>query len=647
MVPDLTNRSCRNCRQGEHTGWNAVDFPQYRQVCCFVALNISDKVTAETDNKDAEYFVLRIQKPYNNENLFKTSESYLMENIENDVYLINCEQFDFDDKLTCTSLQGLLNRAGPVLFLDYGYYDKLSDRTTNEEFINDELWFGKYRAMVGRQDARNLAEYKERFHLEPQEISDFRQLIREYKSQFRGFVVWDDKLPETISTAMMLSGLEELIILSSRQVSIAEEVGLPIVEDLRGRWKNRLEVYSWALDNLFKRCKPGYIACLEPGWQHPEFFDYVVQNNIFTYSLAADNSNPVFRFGQKLLLLLFAGPRRIRNFLFSTRLNRVIKAAACGLMDLVSPETRLATRIQKRVEGNPVPTIFGWHTCRDNELSFMLHLSANNMRLVPSHMAGNFSFHSQLPGPKSFKQIEASPVQYDPGKVYLTFTLSDGDQLMMMNTGELGNWYQPERGLVPFNWEVQPLLVELAPALLTKYFKTATEYDCLVAGPSGAGYIIQPLMDNLAEYTQETSRVCRQADINVVTSYDCAPPKTVLNTMMKHAAGIKGYLGGYVFFGDEVQTKNSEGVTFVSSVWPPIDGVAPDADEVVKRVSELVEVTEPPGFISVHLFAYRTSVSDIYHFVQSLDPERVSVVRGDQFLQLACQYLEEKGNKND
>jgi len=646
-VPDLTNRSCRNCRQGEHTGWNAVDFPQYRQVCCFVALNISDKVTAETDNKDAEYFVLRIQKPYNNENLFKTSESYLMENIENDVYLINCEQFDFDDKLTCTSLQGLLNRAGPVLFLDYGYYDKLSDRTTNEEFINDELWFGKYRAMVGRQDARNLAEYKERFHLEPQEISDFRQLIREYKSQFRGFVVWDDKLPETISTAMMLSGLEELIILSSRQVSIAEEVGLPIVEDLRGRWENRLEVYRWALDNLFKRCKPGYIACLEPGWQHPEFFDYVVQNNIFTYSLAADNSNPVFRFGQKLLLLLFAGPRRIRNFLFSTRLNRVIKAAACGLMDLVSPETRLATRIQKRVEGNPVPTIFGWHTCRDNELSFMLHLSANNMRLVPSHMAGNFSFHSQLPGPKSFKQIEASPVQYDPGKVYLTFTLSDGDQLMMMNTGELGNWYQPERGLVPFNWEVQPLLVELAPALLTKYFKTATEYDCLVAGPSGAGYIIQPLMDNLAEYTQETSRVCRQADINVVTSYDCAPPKTVLNTMMKHAAGIKGYLGGYVFFGDEVQTKNSEGVTFVSSVWPPIDGVAPDADEVVKRVSELVEVTEPPGFISVHLFAYRTSVSDIYHFVQSLDPERVSVVRGDQFLQLACQYLEEKGNKND
>ena len=646
-MPDLTNRSCRNCRQGEHTGWNAVDFPQYRQVCCFVALNISDKVTAETDNKDAEYFVLRIQKPYNNENLFKTSESYLMENIKNDVYLINCEQFDFDDKLTCTSLQGLLNRAGPVLFLDYGYYDKLSDRTTNEEFINDELWFGKYRAMVGRQDARNLAEYKERFHLEPQEISDFRQLIREYKSQFRGFVVWDDKLPETISTAMMLSGLEELIILSSRQVSIAEEVGLPIVEDLRGRWKNRLEVYSWALDNLFKRCKPGYIACLEPGWQHPEFFDYVVQNNIFTYSLAADNSNPVFRFGQKLLLLLFAGPRRIRNFLFSTRLNRVIKAAACGLMDLVSPETRLATRIQKRVEGNPVPTIFGWHTCRDNELSFMLHLSANNMRLVPSHMAGNFSFHSQLPGPKSFKQIEASPVQYDPGKVYLTFTLSDGDQLMMMNTGELGNWYQPERGLVPFNWEVQPLLVELAPALLTKYFKTATEYDCLVAGPSGAGYIIQPLMDNLAEYTQETSRVCRQADINVVTSYDCAPPKTVLNTMMKHAAGIKGYLGGYVFFGDEVQTKNSEGVTFVSSVWPPIDGVAPDADEVVKRVSELVEVTEPPGFISVHLFAYRTSVSDIYHFVQSLDPERVSVVRGDQFLQLACQYLEEKGNKND
>lgn len=323
---------------------------------------------------------------------------------KNFVHLINCEKIEFDDKLTCASLQGLLNRAGPVLFLDYGNYDKLSDRTTNEEFINDELWFGKYRSMIGRQDARNLTYYKSRYQLEIDEISDFRHLFQEYKSRFKGFVVWDDTLPETISVALMLSGLEELIIISPQQVSVATEIGLPIVEDLRNRWDNRLDVYRWAWENLFDRCKPGYIACLEPGWQHPEFFDYAIQNNIFTYSLATDYPSAFFQFGQKMLLLLFAGPRGIRNFLFSTRLNKLLRVVGRGLMDLASPETRLATQIQKKVVGNPIGTIFGWHTRWDNELSFMLHLSANNLRLVPSHMAGNFSFHSQLPGPEAFQQ---------------------------------------------------------------------------------------------------------------------------------------------------------------------------------------------------------------------------------------------------
>ncbi len=316
-------------------------------------------------------------------------------------------------------------------------------------------------------------------------------------------------------------------------------------------------------------------------------------------------------------------------------------------MQWTSPETRLASRIHRKLAEHPSSTLFGWHTQRDNELSFMLHLSANGMRLVPSHLASNFSFHSRMPGPQEFRQQPAEPVEYDPERIYLTYTLSDGDQLMMMNTAELGNWYQPERGKVPFNWEVQPLLVELAPALLEKYYATATEQDCLVAGPSGAGYTIQPLMDNLAAYTLETMSICQQADIQVITSYDAAPPAPVLRTMLKHAYGILGYLGGYVYFGDQVQIKNQQDIVFITSLWPPLEGINASAGEVLSGIKSIIEQTEPPAFISVHLFAYRTTITDVHEFVQTLDPDRVRVVRADQFLQLALEHLKQKEANHD
>jgi len=85
----------------------------------------------------------------------------------------------------------------------------------------------------------------------------------------------------------------------------------------------------------------------------------------------------------------------------------------------------------------------------------------------------------------------------DPQGNYLTFTLSDGDQWMMMHSGELGNWYSSQRGRIAFNWVTQPLLAELASALMEKYNTTATENDCLIAGPSGAGYIVPPLAPHL------------------------------------------------------------------------------------------------------------------------------------------------------
>ena len=52
-----------------------------------------------------------------------------------------------------------MNRSGPLLFLDIGIYDDPAARRTNEIFMEDDLWYGKYRALLGNQDQRNLAYY--------------------------------------------------------------------------------------------------------------------------------------------------------------------------------------------------------------------------------------------------------------------------------------------------------------------------------------------------------------------------------------------------------------------------------------------------------------------------------------------------------
>jgi hypothetical protein len=422
-----------------------------------------------------------------------------------------------------------------------------------------------------------------------------------------------------------------------------KEHGLEIKHDLRGRWNDRVQLYEWAFRELFPRCKEGSIACVEPGWHRPEFTDYLVQNRIFTYSLTSAAKNRLFTFGQTLLLLLVGGPFGLRNFISSARLDGLVKRLGVWLMGLGSRETRLATRIQRAVQPKPYPTIFGWHTCRDDELAFMLLLSANNLRLIPSHLADNFSFHSQLPARVEFKQEHATPESVHlEDKVYLTFTLSDGDQLVLMDTAELGNWRRPERGQVPFNWETQPLLVELAPALLGQYYQTRSPMDYLIAGPSGAGYIIPPLNTDLGRYLEQTSAVCARADVRVFTPYIGDPPLRLVYQYGQMTGDFLGFLGGYAHFG-RTPLHLTHGKAFLAYTSPYFQNVWDESDQVLETVRKQIEAPGPlPRFVSAHLFAYKTTITDVYEFVKTLDPQRVKVVRADEFVLAARQFLQRK-----
>ena len=489
---------------------------------------------------------------------------------------------------------------------------------------------------------------------------------------------------DTVNAAVMLAGLENLIPVTMNLIEELALQDLPIRHDLRNRWTDRLQIYTWAMDNLFEQCKPGVVACIEPGWQRPEFLDYLVEERIFVYSLSSRHEG----LGSKLLMLLTFGPPALREPIFALRLDAPIRKFALHWMGKRSQEVKISNRIQRKVRSETYPTIFGWHTKRDDELSFMSQLSANGLRLVPAHLAGNFSFHSRveplnekaikasfkgkslkvesfgagLPGAESSEAnspeagfpgagsleaesseegslraskttIRPSP-SLDKKAIYLTFTLSDGDQLMMMHTGELGNWYSSARGKVAFNWEVQPLLSEIAPALLERYLGQASEEDCIIAGPSGAGYVIPPLVPDLPAYIKETARICNDIGIRVVTSYIADPCRRVLRHLQRHSGDLLGYLAGYAVVTRTLRVCHRDFIFFSNQI-PKVEEIALPAEQLLGKVRMMITATsERPAFIAIHLFAYRTTIADVAEFAERIADPNVHIVRADDFLTL-------------
>jgi len=567
---------------------------------------------------------------------------------------LDVSELSFSGRVCAAALQGLVNRKGATLYLDYGFYDDPSARRTNEEFIDDENWFGKYRAFLGNQDEHNIEYYRKRHGFDIEELSSLSEALNKFRNDYDGLVIWDESLLDTVNAAVMLAGLENLIPVTMNLIEELALQDLPIRHDLRNRWTDRLQIYTWAMDNLFEQCKPGVVACIEPGWQRPEFLDYLVEERIFVYSLSSRHEG----LGNKLLMLLTFGPPALREPIFALRLDAPIRKFALHWMGKRSQEVKISNRIQRKVRSETYPTIFGWHTKRDDELSFMSQLSANGLRLVPAHLAGNFSFHSRVE-PLNEKAIKASfkgkslkaesseegslraskttirpSPSLDKKAIYLTFTLSDGDQLMMMHTGELGNWYSSARGKVAFNWEVQPLLSEIAPALLERYLGQASEEDCIIAGPSGAGYVIPPLVPDLPAYIKETARICNDIGIRVVTSYIADPCRRVLRHLQRHSGDLLGYLAGYAVVTRTLRVCHRDFIFFSNQI-PKVEEIALPAEQLLGKVRMMITATsERPAFIAIHLFAYRTTIADVAEFAQKIADPNVHIVRADEFLTL-------------
>ncbi|HKV58249.1 MAG TPA: hypothetical protein VJO32_08200, partial [Ktedonobacteraceae bacterium] len=227
-------------------------------------------------------------------------------------------------------------------------------------------------------------------------------------------------------------------------------------------------------------------------------------------------------------------------------------------------------------------------------------------------------------------------------KVYISFTISDGDNLQFNQHRMYRLWQDTARGSIPLGWTIAPSLIEAAPTLAAYYRKTATRNDELLAGPSGAAYIWPSYWpaDRLGAYLQRTGTLMQQMDLQTIEVLDgllsrLFPFRAWQTQYAKSLSpfGVRGILTG--------DSYRRSGWRVVAGV-PVIKnlGLAKNAAHTLELIkSNTPAQVQNPTFLNIYIYAWSMAPTDISKLAQGLD-NRYEVVTPGQLCALIAQTRE-------
>ena len=331
-----------------------------------------------------------------------------------------------DQQLLLTSLQGIVNRTQPRIFLI--------------SHASDRYWLQQMQAQGDTDD--------------PIEVTDPLSLITTFRSSIKGAVVPDPKVYVSPSVAVSIAGLENLVVATP---ALAAQLKLPIKSDLRGRFKDNADALRYTRTTLMPRLNPYLSICLDPP---------MLGNGSLDQIIAA-----------KGLAFWITGPKQqnIPGANMSAELAE-IKAIFAG------------QPLNSVVRG------FWWHghgVGLDEAEGVALGSRFGKVTVVSDYVR-NFSVLSGVPK-ASLKQKPQNPTpKFDPSKVYIAFTMSDGDNVSTW-FGFFRKYFEdPLHGTIPIGWGMAPGLLDVAPTLAQWYYERATPNDEFICDVSGAAYIYPP-----------------------------------------------------------------------------------------------------------------------------------------------------------
>lgn len=308
------------------------------------------------------------------------------------------------------------------------------------------------------------------------------------------------------------------------------------------------------------------------------------------------------------------------------------KAMPFWLASNDSPEeTALLERIFAAVEkGTPY---LGWFS---DEFNGVRLASRHGVYTLAADFLENATVFGGVRVPVRPQRMPTPPALAN--KVYLTFTFSEGDNLQYDQHRMRQLWDHPDRGKVPLNWSVSPLLLDVAPLMLSHYLRTASPVDTVVAGPTGAGYFFPSLWpaDHLPRFLADTRSYLDRPGLDVLYALD---DRDALTPESAAAYNEQLDLRG-VFYN----------MWFVRSDTTVMDGTLPVSTQLA--ISDRTVMVErivanagdfdgsEPVFVAVGVPAWDLHPGDLVWVLEQVRArvgDHVTAVRGDHFFELLRQ----------
>jgi len=287
--------------------------------------------------------------------------------------------------------------------------------------------------------------------------------------------------------------------------------------------------------------------------------------------------------------------------------------------------------------------VLGWGDWYSGEDEFILPTTVDGKFYVAANHAYNMSLLSAVEtGDLKQKPRAAVPVA-NPKRHYVTFVMSDGDNLQYALAGFRWNgrlYDSIARGRIPLGWGVPASIADIAPSALQSLYDQASEGaardEFILWGLGGYLYPGSFPVGLLPQHMKRLDRVMEKADLQVLGIIDRNEyrNKAMWETITKprHVKGaIYVEYAGYRSPRTEITWYNGKPVIPSKEVlWT---GLTNDADIRTRIDASLCDPTSSEGYTLVVVHCWSKTVEDVVYFSESL-AEHVEVVSPVDFVEL-------------
>ena len=382
----------------------------------------------------------------------------------NPVYTIDISNLTNDEIVSVLVLQGLANRQNAQILIEprsKAGFKGGGYKVANINLPHDGVLpiapdvMAKYESL----ESVWMEYYGNAFGYTFQRV-DFTTLFNQFSSLVKGKIIYDGANASLgIPLATTIAGVEDGI-----PVTTALMTKYPflqnyttIIDLVSLNLTTKYNAQKWLVDNYLSRTSSDMAYSY---WSR--------ENNFFTIDIAV--SKKLFTFD-----LAYTSEQVKVNGSGATL---TYDPAEAAIMDQVFAHLK------------PGSIILGWGS--SDEYIIQARCGNGGHALICTNVTPNLSFHAAVPVPEtSFvqkRQLTANDVTLE-NKIYITFSINEGDTYKSVgNLMEDGAWLHQNRGQIPFNWPVNPKLLQILPAMAKFYYSSMTSKDYFYSPTSGIGY---------------------------------------------------------------------------------------------------------------------------------------------------------------